>query len=244
LGQERSWLAGTVGGAADIGVVYAAAQGSLLVRLEPDVLRRQSTLIGPEQEISFDMQGTGLAGVLDVIRDRGDGAFEAIRDELCELFPSVKYLQLRTVSQTAKALQLELKDGTRVPANLISEGILYFLAFAAIERIDRPAVLLVEEPENGLHPSRIADVMKVLRRISEKTQVVIATHSPLVINEMKGHEVIVLTRDADRGTQARLLKDTYNYEERSRVYQNGELWLSYANGKDESALLSKPEAVH
>ena len=224
--------------------IPTVAQGSLLVRLDPDSLRRPSPVIGPQEEFSFDRDGHGLAGILDAIRDRGDRAFEDIRDGLLKLFPAVKYLQLKPVqlgSATQKVLQLELTDGTRVPANLISEGILYFLAFAVIERIERPAVLLIEEPENGLHPARIADIMAVLRRISEKTQVVIATHSPLVINEMQGHEVILLTRDAEKGTQARLLKDTYDYDARSRVFQNGELWLSYANGKDEQALLSKPQ---
>jgi predicted ATPase len=85
--------------------------------------------------------------------------------------------------------------------------------------------------------------MEVLRKISETSQVVIATHSPLVVNAMKGDEVIVLTRSADTGTQARLLKDTFNYEERSRVYENGELWLSYANGRDEHDLLTKRETA-
>ena len=243
LGQKRPWTAGSSGLKEALRNVHSAASGSLLVRLEPDSLRRPSSLILPGQAIALDDPHQGLAGILDAIRDRGDGSFEAIREQLCALFPAVKYLQLSPISDSKKVLQIELTNGARVPANLLSEGILYFLAFAAIAKIERPPLLLIEEPENGLHPARIADVMEVLRKISETSQVVIATHSPLVVNAMKGDEVIVLTRSADTGTQARLLKDTFNYEERSRVYENGELWLSYANGRDEHDLLTKPETA-
>jgi predicted ATPase len=87
-------------------------------------------------------------------------------------------------------------------------------------------MLLVEEPENGLHPARISEVMKVLREVAKTTQVVIATHSPLVINELRSEEVSVLTRDAMSGTTVRLIKDTPNFEERAKVYALGELWVS------------------
>jgi len=122
----------------------------------------------------------------------------------------------------------------------MSEGLLYFLAFAAIPYLEPTALLLLEEPENGLHPARIAEVMRILREVSKTMQVIIATHSPLVINELEGHEVTVVTRTPETGTQATLLKDTPNFEQRSKVYALGELWVSYANGKDEAALL-RPE---
>ncbi len=79
--------------------------------------------------------------------------------------------------------------------------------------------------------------MRVLRAISEKTQVILATHSPLVINELQPDEVTVVTRSKEHGTKATLMKDTPNFDERSKVYALGELWLSYANGEDEAPLL-------
>ena len=78
--------------------------------------------------------------------------------------------------------------------------------------------------------------MRVLREISKSSQVLIATHSPLVVNELTGDEVTVLTR-GESGTQAFPIKDTPKFEERSQVYALGELWLSYANGADEAPLL-------
>ena len=55
-----------------------------------------------------------------------------------------------------------------------------------------------------------------------------------LVHELEGNEVTVLRRrSVEEGTKAVLLSDTPGYEERSRVYANGELWLDYADGKDE-----------
>jgi predicted ATPase len=94
-----------------------------------------------------------------------------------------------------------------------------------------------------LHPARIAEVVRILRRISESgTQVIIATHSPLLVNELQPGEVSVVTRNPESGTQVKLISQTPNFEKRSKVYALGELWLSYANGMDEAPLLEGQSA--
>ena len=94
----------------------------------------------------------------------------------------------------------------------MSEGLLYFLAFSALPYLAPSSILLVEEPENGLHPARIRDVMNILKEISKTTQVLIGTHSPLVVNELEANQVTIVTRDAKHGTRTRLLKDTADLE--------------------------------
>ena len=80
--------------------------------------------------------------------------------------------------------------------------------------------------------------MRVLRvAAAGKTQVVFATHSPLVINEMAPEEVTLVTRTLERGTICTPMKNTRAFAERSSVYSLGELWLSYANGIDEKDLV-------
>jgi predicted ATPase len=98
---------------------------------------------------------------------------------------------------------------------------------------------LIEEPENGLHPSRIGDVMRVLREVSKTSQIILATHHPLVINELQSDEVTILTRTPERGTVATPLSHTKNFEQRSKVYALGELWLNYADGEFESDLVAE-----
>ncbi len=88
------------------------------------------------------------------------------------------------------------KDGTKHPARALSDGTLRFLALAVIE-LDPAAqgVLCLEEPENGIHPKRIPQMLKLLKEIAVDTdepigednplrQVIINTHSPAVVSEV------------------------------------------------------------
>ncbi len=213
-----------------------------LLRFDPDLLKQPSELIPEGKENSFfDERGRGLPGVLDLVFNRGDDSREKLQARIRELFPTVKNIGLRNVSNSQKELQVELTDGTRVGAKALSEGLLYFLAFAVLQYMDSPSLLLVEEPENGLHPARVADVVRVLKEISLETQVIMATHSPLVINEMKPEEVTLVIREREEGSKVIPVKQTRNFEDRFRIYELGELWLSYADG-DREILLHEEES--
>jgi predicted ATPase len=158
-------------------------------------------------------------------------------------FPTARELGTSNTTATTKAVQIVLRDGTVVPAEGISEGTLCWLAFAVQPLLDPAGVLLVEHPENGLHPHRIAEVVQILRDLTERgTQVLLTTHSPLVINELHGHEVSVVTRPDELGTQVVRLDHTPTYADRRKVYENGELWLAHADGEAERALAPRLEA--
>lgn len=241
----RSWLSGTdlrLGWRQDAPVTQATrdhfGQGARLLRLDPDSMRAPSSLIARSMQVGLlDEHGRGLAGVYDVILNQHLDGYVAIREEVRRLFPSIKTFGLENVSDSEKEIRAQLLSGEWIPARFVSEGLLYYLAFAAIRYLDPACVLLIEEPENGLHPARIADVMAILREVSKTTQVLLATHSPLVINEMQPEEVTVVTRRPDEGTKLTRMRDTANFQKRSTVYALGELWLSFADGVEEAPLL-------
>jgi ABC-type branched-subunit amino acid transport system ATPase component len=220
----------------------ASVAGSLLLRLEPDALRQPTSLIQDGAPVRFmNSLGLGLPAIYDAIITRDLPAYMAINAELRRLFPAVKSLSLKNQTNATKALGIQLTSGAVVSADFMSEGMLYYLAYAALAHLEPTAVILVEEPENGLHPARIRDVMAVLREISKGTQVIVATHSPLVINELEPDEVTVLTRKPEEGTVAVPIHETPNFVERASVYALGELWVSYADGKYEEPLFKDPE---
>ncbi|HAJ79789.1 MAG TPA: hypothetical protein DCO75_08445 [Fibrobacteres bacterium] len=208
-----------------------------MVRLDPDSLRESGGLIPSSKKIDLlDEKGIGLASIYDALMIKNIDNFISIRKQVCDLFPSITNVGFKNIDKGEKTLEIELKDGTRVPSQFMSEGILYYLAFAALQYLEPASIILVEEPENGLHPSRIKEIMQILRKISETTQVLIATHSPLVINELKDDEVSIVWRDNENGTKAMPVKETKNFAERSKIYALGELWLSYADGDTEKPL--------
>jgi predicted ATPase len=211
-----------------------------MVRLDTQELERPSALIPSGHALRLEGRGANIAGLYDALRDRDFNRFAAISKQMTDYFPTVKTLGLRATDQTQKVLAITLTDGTEVLSPEMSDGQLYYLAFAILGELQRPAIYLVEEPENGLHPSRIADIVKMLRTIGEDqahpVQGSMATHSPLVVNELRPEEVTVVTRDPKDGTKLRPLRETPHFEERSKVYALGELWLAYADGTSEAAL--------
>jgi predicted ATPase len=219
--------------------VEEALGRKVLLRLDPDALRVATKLLPTSDEGLWflDEKGHGLAGLYDALLGRDRRAFIELEDRFIQLFPTVKALRLDNADQTSKALGLTLRDGKTVRSSGMSEGMLYWLAFAIIEHLSPVGVLLIEEPENGLHPSRIREVMQVLRKVSEQTQIVLATHSPLVINELRPEEVTLVTRTPERGTICTPMTQTKNFKQRSEVYALGELWLSYADGNFEKELV-------
>lgn len=210
-----------------------------LVRLDPDQLRQPTGLIpSSKPEIWFSNErGLGLPAVYDALLNRQLSDFLALQQSVQNLFPTVDAIILDTPDNHTKALAVRLRDGTQVPAANMSEGLLYYLAFAAMQKIARASVLLIEEPENGLHPARIAEVIRVLREIAKDSQVVIATHSPLVVNALQPDEVSVVTRHLETGTKVTPIRATPRFDERVEIFALGELWIAYANGDDEAPLL-------
>ena len=222
--------------------VAAALGPARLLRLDPDALRQPSGLIPYAEAVDFlDDRGAGLPGVLQAIQGRGDDSFQQLSARVRQVFPTVKRVGVRPITRDRLTLETELTDGTVTTAAQMSEGLLYFLAFAALPWMAPTSILLVEEPENGLHPARVADIVHALRAhsLATNTQVLISTHSPLVIDELTADEVTVLTRPSvETGTKAIPIKATHNFAERAGVYSLGELWLSYSDGDQEEPLFN------
>lgn len=219
-------------------------RGATLVRWDPDAIRRPCELIAEGGTLSLGERGERVPAIYEAVLSRDRAAFDDIEAGVRRHFPSVKSIWLPTLDRSMKGLGAILNDGTRVRAHEMSEGLLYWLAFAVLSHVDSTAFLLVEEPENGLHPSRISEVVKVLRNVSHRMQVIIATHSPLVINELQPNEVTILTRDEKAGTRATRMDRTKHFQQRQQVYALGELWLSFADGVDEAALVKDDDAKH
>jgi predicted ATPase len=218
--------------------IYEVCNPRAILRLDPDELRAPVQLIPDGRRLWFQSEkGRGLATLYDALLNRDRDGFIEIEQRFRKLFPTVKALRLEVADEHHKTMGLTLFNGTQVGPKEMSEGMLYWLAFAIIEHLAPQSMLLIEEPENGLHPSRIAEVMKVLRDVSKRTQIIVATHSPLVINELQPEEVTIITRTAERGTICTPMLATKNFAERSQVYALGELWLSFADGELERELV-------
>ncbi|SOD96328.1 AAA family ATPase [Spirosoma fluviale] len=121
---------------------------------------------------------------------------ESPTEEMKRLFPNNSFKRLGLTNS---------EQGVTYWADELSEGTLYFLALLCIiNQPNPPKLLLLEEPEKGIHPRRIREVMNFIRRlVAEKDiQVIMTTHSPLLLDEFaeSPESVFVFDKDAEGAT--------------------------------------------
>ena len=76
--------------------------------------------------------------------------------------------------------KLTYNDSYVVTSSGLSEGTLRILAFTLLPSLPAPKMLILEEPENGIHPKAIEAVLQGLSSMHD-TQVLLSTHSPVVV---------------------------------------------------------------
>jgi ABC-type multidrug transport system ATPase subunit len=122
----------------------------------------------------------------------------------------------RVVEETMQ--DLDLADRAEVPVRALSGG-QRKRASIAVELLTRPRLFFLDEPTSGLDPSTAADVMRLLRRLSQRgVTVILTTHEPAGIDRCD--RVVFLARDGHLAftgspTQAR---DYFDVEGLDEVY--------------------------
>ena len=97
-------------------------------------------------------------------------------------------------------LFLEESDGRQIPASLLSDGTLRYLSLLAILLHPTPPPLIaLEEPELGLHPDVVAEVAKLRMQASSRTQIVVTSHSRMLVDALTDHPSSVVVCEKDRG---------------------------------------------
>jgi len=206
--------------------------------------------VAPDATRRFRMEsnGFGLALCLDEILSFDRDRFIQLEKRFTEIFPhitSIKLIQEAayrapvdspervTMLQEAdgKGLYFKLRGGEQImPASQASDGTLLVLAYLAILHLPQPPrVLLLEEPENGMHPKRLRDVLTILRELVKEqshTQVVLTTHSPYVLDLFEPEEVTLCTMQDDGEVKTTRLSDSPAVKRQIEVFTLGEIWTS------------------
>ena len=112
-----------------------------------------------------------------------------------------------------------------IGSHLTSDGSLRF--FALVTLLNLPAemlsdVVLLDEPELGLHPAAVALIGDMIKICAEERQVMVATQSPLLVDAFNIDEIIVLELEAGRTNVRRY--DEGQFRSWLEEYTTGELW--------------------
>lgn len=112
-----------------------------------------------------------------------------------------------------------------IPATRLSDGTLRYLSLLAILYSPfKPSLLCIEEPELGLHPDILPTIAEILQEVSETTQIIVTTHSDIIIDALsdRPEDVIVCENNNGYTTMERLKKEELG--EWLEKYSLGELW--------------------
>ena len=221
---------------------------------DPQVMRLPCAL-DPNRRFKIDFDGFGLATYLDDILSGEAEQFTEISNEFCERFPQFSRVALETAngvrrteqgpwgirnlaegSSAGKAIVFTTSKGLRLSASQVSDGAIVFLALLALAHIpDPPKLLLIEEPENGVYPKRLREMIQLMRSLVERKdgpvfpQIILSTHSPYVLTDFAPEEVTFLSRypdDPGKGVRARPLSTANNLESYGKEFFLGELWFN------------------
>lgn len=240
--------------------VHTLLAGVHFARWYPPLMALPVALAAARQ-YRIDPTGFGLAVCLDDILGYDRTAFTDLEDQLRLVFPALEAIRLSpepafksppddsmgsppVKAQQGKGLAFKFKGISQdVPASQVSDGLLLVLGYLALAHLPKPpAFVLVEEPENGVHPQRLRTVTDILRQVATKqrTQVVLTTHSPYVVDLFAPEEITVCRREQDGAVAVRRLSDSRIVQEQSSLFTLGEIWTSEG---EEALINSAPDAV-
>jgi predicted ATPase len=114
-----------------------------------------------------------------------------------------------------------------VPATRLSDGTLRYLCLLAILYDPTPPPLIcIDEPELGLHPDLINHVADALRFASEKTQLIVTTHSPALVDAFTENPETILVCEKSNGCSCVRRLDAQHLKPWLDKYSLGSLWTS------------------
>ena len=167
--------------------------------------------------------GTNLALVLSNFP--GENKRQVVA-ALQKLYDGIVNVNFPVVGGTV-ALFLEEGGNREISATRLSDGTLRYLCLLAILLHPEPAPLVViEEPELGLHPDLLPTVADLLTAASERCQLIVTTHSDVLVDALTDTpESVVVCEKHDGQTEVRRL-DKVDLERWLKEYTLGHLWSS------------------
>ena len=172
--------------------------------------------------------GSNLAAFLYFLSHKHEEAYDLIRRTVRLVAPFFDDFRLQPRALNEDKIRLEwrhLGSDAYFDASSLSDGTLRFIVLATLllqPASLRPSVILLDEPELGLHPYAITMLASLVKQASVETQVVLATQSPLLLDHFRPEDVLVA--DRVEGATALTRLDGAALEEWLQDYSLGQLW--------------------
>ena len=171
--------------------------------------------------------GDNLASVLSKIRPR---VKQELSLSLQKLYSGISDIQISVDGGNVSLFLVEETDhdegpGLEIPATRLSDGTLRYLSLLAILlHPDPPPIVAIEEPELGLHQDVLPHVAELLVGASQRTQLVVTTHSRMLVEALSDYPSSVLVCEKEKGESHIERLDQATLKVWLEKYTLGDLW--------------------
>ena len=182
----------------------------------------------------IEENGSNIPALLDHLLRRDRKRYDEFVSTMRDLVSGLEQVEIATPDPSNRRIDFIIENGFRIPADQTSVGLRLMLFFVAMAYHPKPPkLILLEEPENGVHPKRLEDVVRLLREITQgkhgghAAQVIHTTHSPHLLDYIKPDEdqVLVFKRNED-GSRTADPADTKRLENFLDEFMLGEVWYN------------------
>ena len=170
--------------------------------------------------------GENLTHLLSNLNNNYTFQYEKIRECLSDINPNFTgigynvfgsrlYLSLREKNLSHAIDALHMSDGT----------LKYLLLLSIFHNPQRGTLVFIDEPESCLHPDMIRSVAKMMKMAAKTSQIIVATHSALLLNAFELDDILVFEKNDKNETQIiRYSEDDFG--DREDELLPGQLWLN------------------
>ena len=171
-----------------------------------------------------------LAAYLYALEQTRPDCYRRIVETVRLVFPAFGDFSLAPSATNTRDILLNWREKDRSDylfgPHQLSDGTLRFMALATLllqppEKL--PNVMVLDEPELGLHPFAISMVAAMVRSVATRVQVVLATQSARLVDEFESSQIVVLEAEGDSGTKCHRPNST-DLAKWLKDYSLGELW--------------------
>ncbi|MGQ9503835.1 MAG: methylation-associated defense system AAA family ATPase MAD3 [Thermogutta sp.] len=179
--------------------------GIQMIALNSLLMRRPSP---PGRGRKFNPDGSNLPWIIAELRDKDLERFDRWRQHVQTALPDLEAIHTKVRPEDRhRYLVVQYQGGVEVPSWMISDGTLRLLALTILAYLpELRGVYLIEEPENGIHPRAVETVYQSLSSVYD-AQVLLATHSPVILNLAQPEDVLCFTKAPSGATDIVLGKD-------------------------------------